>query len=224
MTSLNLSLILAACIISSTLFICNATPTTVPDSVIAECQRGVDEKGDVLVSCINKEFTEAEKNETRRMYNNTECIPCKHFCRKEEVILDCIRNGTASLMEVSNKSKLMVPFLGQLIERIITSICENDAELMNVTNEEDKECYRDSWKACKHEVNFMDELEKVAFCDYGIPENDPYTLQYICQKITDFIECTEKSVNSCSNAVKNFVRVLTTKSRVEELCAKSSNE
>ncbi|XP_071441293.1 uncharacterized protein [Hetaerina americana] len=224
MTSLNLSLILAACIICSTSFICNASPASVPDSVIAECQRGLKEKGDAIVSCITKEFTEAEMNETRRMYNHTECIKCKHFCRKEQALLDCIRNGTATLKDVSNKSKQMVPFLGQLIERIITSICENEDVFLNVTKEEDKECYRDSWKECKVDLDYIDELESVAFCDYEITENDPNTLQCTCQKITESIECIEKSVKSCSNAVQNFVHVLTSNSRIEELCADSDKE
>ncbi|XP_071441294.1 uncharacterized protein [Hetaerina americana] len=221
MTSLNLSLILAACIICSTLLVCNASPTSVPDSVITECQRRVKEKGGPMVSCINKEFTEAEMNETLRMYNHTECIKCKHFCRKEQAVLDCIRNGTEVLKDVSNKSQQMVPFFGQIIERIITSICENEAVLVNVTKVEDKGCYRDSLKECELSINFIDELESVAFCDY---ENDPYTLQFMCQKIPESIECIEKTIKSCPIAVQNLLQILTSNSKIEELCALSTKE
>ncbi|XP_046383992.1 uncharacterized protein LOC124154355 [Ischnura elegans] len=221
MTKLSLLAILGACITFAAIVISDPIPepTMSPQSI--KCRTEADVRGEAVYECIRREYTEEQRNETLSMFPDTKCLPCKHLCRKQDLLTQCMRNGAESLRNISNKSTEMVPLIAEMLETALITLCENDGDMMNVQeDEEDKECFRRMWKKCKTSVSFMDDLDTVALCDSEEEETDPFTKEYVCQNVAEFFQCSEGEGESCSPKVKT--RVSRMKSRISGLdsCAK----
>ncbi|XP_046383991.1 uncharacterized protein LOC124154354 isoform X4 [Ischnura elegans] len=222
MTKTSLLTILGACTMFAAVVISNPVPELEVSEEFLECKRATNEKGEAIYECILQDYTEDQMNETLSMFPDTNCPKCRHLCRKQAVLTHCLRNGAESLRTVSNKSLEMVPFIAEMMEAALVTLCENDGDMANVLeDEEDSECFRKVWSKCSRpRLSFMENLERVAFCDAGDEETDPFTKGYVCQKVVEFFECSEAEAETCSPTMKTNVSKM--KSQISSLdsCAK----
>ncbi|XP_071441057.1 uncharacterized protein [Hetaerina americana] len=223
MSSLSLLTIFGVFITCSTLVLSDSfesSPEYEQYKEYFECRRKSRVQRDSFKECASNHFTALELNETRRLYDNIKCVECMHACRKQENIMGCFRETALHLQLLSNKSVHMVPFVEKFSETALTTICDNDGKMITVYDDEDnKNCIKQSWQDCKARLGRVDDLETVAFCDTVDEEIEPYTKDFICQKILDFLECAERGVKSCSTDVQDSVTILMTKLRTMEPCS-----
>ncbi|XP_046383989.1 uncharacterized protein LOC124154354 isoform X2 [Ischnura elegans] len=204
MTKLSLLAILGTCITFAAIVISDPIPVPTMSPQLLKCKMEIDVRAKAATECYRRENTEEQRNETLRMFPDTKCLSCKHMCRKQDLLTQCMRNDAESLRNISNKSIDMVPLIAEMLETTLITLCENDGDMMNV-QEEDKECFRGMWKKCKTKLSFMDDLNILALCDSEEEENDPFTKDNVCQNVAEFFQCSEGEGESCSPKVKTHV-------------------
>ncbi|XP_046383993.1 uncharacterized protein LOC124154356 [Ischnura elegans] len=194
------------CILGAFFFValCYATPAPSPDLEFERCRNSSEIDVEVLMYCVHSEFQEDKLLETYRMYNTTRCVHCRNFCRKQETFLNCFRTFTGNVKDLSNKSRLMVPFFGRLFEEVIIKFCENES-LMSAgySHGEDGRCYKESRKSCGSHISPFNNMEDLAFCDKENTEYGEDNRKFTCQTLLEYLKCTETAADSCSDAVKN---------------------
>ncbi|XP_046384004.1 uncharacterized protein LOC124154365 isoform X2 [Ischnura elegans] len=221
-TSCHLLIVIGAVMVFSTHILCSTNdPSGNTCEVSLDCQNQVQERTRIFRSCFDHDFSDEEVNVTMSMYNQTKCLYCKHLCRKQSEVLRCIRESEGLFISLSNKSAQMVPFVRELVELSLQTLCENDAELITAFLDEDQgDCLTSSWYECKPHFEGAHDFTRIAYCDLVNPENDPYTKQFICRKYLDFLTCAEKVTEKCSSEMKNSTQILINKWRNTEQCSK----
>ncbi|XP_046384028.1 uncharacterized protein LOC124154385 isoform X1 [Ischnura elegans] len=159
-------------------------------------------------------------NKTRSIYGSPRCLLCKHTCRLQHEISNCVMTGLIAMQNVSTKSQHMVPLLKSMLEITMTSLCENDGQIMDVDDEEDAQCSLRAWTECKSKFDFLDNLDRVAFCDSADPSTDPYPDGYVCKEVVDFFDCADRETESCSEKVRSSLAHLKSKTSSWESCTK----
>ncbi|XP_046384001.1 uncharacterized protein LOC124154364 isoform X2 [Ischnura elegans] len=204
-----------------------ATTTEAPNSLEAEfheffeCRSRSNKRRDLLHECISKEFTVEKINATMALHNETKYMLSKHTCRKQDEIVQCIRESVDELKTFSNKSVTMVPFVGGLVEESIRALCDNDAELLSVfMNEDQSTCFSNVSKLCRSRLGGADDFSEVAICDYPLPEEDIFDQKFICQRFLDFMECSEAKFDKCSEEMKVAATRIISKWKYETSCSK----
>ncbi|XP_046384052.1 uncharacterized protein LOC124154394 [Ischnura elegans] len=178
-----------------------------------ECRRRSDDLSEPVVRCISNELSPDKWNETARLYSTTTaCIDCKHVCRRREQIWECVRRGVASMKDLSHKSKIMVPSIVKLAERIINTFCDYEKELFLGLTDEDMSCLKNSWENCNKNLDFISNMDVLAFCDVEGPDvANLYTMKYVCMKSVDYFDCSIRSASACSiRLVTTFSALMTT--------------
>ncbi|XP_046384018.1 uncharacterized protein LOC124154378 isoform X2 [Ischnura elegans] len=174
--------------------------------------------------CLNEDFSEEEVNATVAMYPDSNCIVCKHLCRKQDVVQRCIRETSDVLRTFSNKSEEMIPFVKNMVEESLLALCDNDGRLINVfLNDDNADCLNSSWRACEHLLEGAGNFNRIAVCDFTEPESDPYSKEFICQKYLDLLECGKVESGKCSEEMKNSLTGVISKWREGAFCGKYLN-
>ncbi|XP_046384029.1 uncharacterized protein LOC124154385 isoform X2 [Ischnura elegans] len=140
--------------------------------------------------------------------------------RLQHEISNCVMTGLIAMQNVSTKSQHMVPLLKSMLEITMTSLCENDGQIMDVDDEEDAQCSLRAWTECKSKFDFLDNLDRVAFCDSADPSTDPYPDGYVCKEVVDFFDCADRETESCSEKVRSSLAHLKSKTSSWESCTK----
>ncbi|XP_046384008.1 uncharacterized protein LOC124154369 [Ischnura elegans] len=217
-------IIIGAILVIPTLIL--ATPTEEPDISDAtfidyiECSRRANKRKEIMKECISLEFTEEKINATLALHNETEYIKSKHACRKQDEILQCIREAGDDLKSFSNQSVVMVPFVSGMSEESIRALCDNDAELLNVLmNETQGHCSSIVAIQCEPKLAGADDFDNFEICDNPIPQPVDLDQKYICQKFLDFMECLEANIDRCSEEMKEAVTRIIFKWKHETTCS-----
>ncbi|XP_046384053.1 uncharacterized protein LOC124154395 [Ischnura elegans] len=189
-----------------------------------ECRRRCDDLLAPVIRCISDEFSPDKVNETARLYSDaTACLNCKHVCRKQEQVWECVREGVEIMKDVSNKSKTMVPFSVQLAETIQNAFCDNEEEMFLGLTDEDMSCLKSSWEYCNTNLDFVRNMDGVALCDFEDPDAaNLYTMEYVCKKSADYFDCSIKSASACSNRLASTFTALKTTLSTSDSCVKYS--
>ncbi|XP_046384069.1 uncharacterized protein LOC124154408 [Ischnura elegans] len=223
MTSATLLTVLGTCV---PLFILVASDsllaTPPPESDYEECSRkAMDVQYTVFDKCMEKIFTKEGMKDTEEIYNGTECVYCKHFCRNEDNIVNCVRKSTESLKNLSDTSVTMVPFGSQLVEDFISALCEKDAKIfLTQAVQENIDCYQRIDRECSesHLMNLRDPYFVLSCGRENTAENDPPTIEMACQSLKDYMACAGEKVVECSTDMRDAVSVVTEKLRDNEYC------
>ncbi|XP_046384058.1 uncharacterized protein LOC124154400 isoform X2 [Ischnura elegans] len=186
---------------------------------LQECRRLAGDLLEPAFDCYKNEFSEEMMSETRRLVGTTTCVPCKHLCRRHDQISACVRQGVELGKDISNKSKIMIPFTGQLIDTTLHILCDNEDEMFPVVTNEEGLCFRNATDTCDHHLDFIHNMEVVAFCDSANPDTDPFTQEYMCRKIADFLDCSKELVASCSEKIVQTLSTFKTKLFNSDACA-----
>ncbi|XP_046384066.1 uncharacterized protein LOC124154405 [Ischnura elegans] len=197
-----------------------ATPP--PESDYEECSRkAMNVQCTVFDKCMEKIFTEEGMKETEEMYSGTDCVYCKHFCRNEDKVVDCVRKSTQSLKNLSDTSVTMVPFGSQLVVEFISALCEKDAKIcLTQAAQENIDCCQRIHNECSkyHLMNFRNPYIVLSCGRENPAESDPPTIEMACQSLKDYMACAGEKVIECSTDMRDAVSVVTEKLRDSENC------
>ncbi|XP_071441038.1 uncharacterized protein [Hetaerina americana] len=221
MTSLNIFIILGAYITYSTCVLATPVETQSSEENFETCRQKIYVHLDAAQSCISNLFSPEEMNETRRIHVGTKCPECHLFLRKENDIVDCIKDAADHLKIFSNKSREMVPFIAQFAEEALSAYSENENELMTVFGDMDnRECYRSGRVACRSHLEFLDHLDRTVMCESLHSGNDTLNQKTFCQHFDDFLGCADKGSTTCSVDIRNHSSNLISKLRNSKSCSK----
>ncbi|XP_046384017.1 uncharacterized protein LOC124154378 isoform X1 [Ischnura elegans] len=202
-----------------------AYPTPLPFEPLEgffECRQKTLAQRGVMKECLGEDFTDEAMNATMELYKDSRCPLCKHVCSKQDVIRRCLRESWDVLALLSNKSVEMVPFVRSLVEESLHTLCDNDAALLSVfLDEENSQCLTDAWRTCQSRLEGAEDFNLIAFCDFtDIPDLDPYSKPFICQKYMDLFECGEEETGRCSEELKTSVTQVMSIWRNQTSCSK----
>ncbi|XP_046384049.1 uncharacterized protein LOC124154393 isoform X3 [Ischnura elegans] len=123
-----------------------------------------------------------------------------------EPAIDCYRNELSE--EMMNETR-----------RLVGQPLVYHANIFAVVTKEEALCFRNATDTCDHHLDFIHNMEVVAFCDSANPDTDPFTQEYMCRKLADFLDCSKELIASCAENIVKTLSIFKTKLLNSDVCA-----
>ncbi|XP_046400686.1 uncharacterized protein LOC124166980 [Ischnura elegans] len=184
--------ILSACLVAFGISSSTAFPPT--SMSLDECREALKGPKNIFADSFKAALLdEAKINVSKKMYNESRCGWCQHFCRETEILLNIMGAYFDSIMNITNRSKVIVPFLRIMVEEGLQFLCDNYAEAYTAYFFAHQELYfMESYEICRH---LLPEDVGTWYCDTETPDDD-HAIQFICEGFVGAFECMEKNITT----------------------------